>query len=115
MKTIKFRVYNHQTKVMFKHFPGARIDLGLSYFERNIKVSEPMQFTGLKDKNGKEIYEGDIIDHFAFYSTVIFEDGMFTTKNSANTQFCNCKQPLAYHDCSFMEVVGNIHENKDLL
>lgn len=73
------------------------------------------QYTGLKDKNGKEIYEGDIIEHYALYGYVVFENGMFSMSSNANTQFCNCKQPMAYHDVNEMEIIGNIYENPELL
>lgn len=73
------------------------------------------QYTGLKDKNGKEIYEGDIIDHFAVYGYVIFEDGMFTLNTSANNQFGNHKQPICYVDTTQCEVIGNTYENPELL
>ncbi len=71
-----------------------------------------MQYTGLKDKNGVEIYEYDVVENFAFRDVVIFDKGVFTTKNSKANKF-GTKQPLAVH--SEIEVIGNIYEDKHLL
>lgn len=60
-REIKFRVWNESEKKYFVPFDGARLDLALTYFEMNIKCGYPEQFTGLKDSNGKNIYEGDIL------------------------------------------------------
>lgn len=71
------------------------------------------QFIGLHDKNGKEIYEGDILKRESFTSWVI------TFNNSC---FCAANITMPYRpftlldvDMSQREVIGNIHENPELI
>ena len=77
------------------------------------------QFTGLHDKNGKEIYEGDILKTSIFFESstlphmgeVVYSDEYcsFATKNEGGTTlFCS-------HAINNREVTGNIHENPELL
>lgn len=69
-----------------------------------------MQYTGLKDENGREIYEGDIVRHAADEGVykVIFEDGGFYVKNLFEYDFQTINEyPL--------EVIGNIYEKPKLL
>jgi uncharacterized phage protein (TIGR01671 family) len=69
-----------------------------------------MQFTGLKDKNGKEIFEGDgIRDRAGRIRIVKFIDGCFT---ASNKYVDNC---LSADIDAFTEVIGNTYENPDLL
>ena len=69
-----------------------------------------MQYTGLKDKNGTEIYEGDVIRYnetnfdypdMGKVSAIEFDSGSFV--------------PVSEGYCVEIEVIGNIHENPELL
>jgi hypothetical protein len=69
---------------------------------------EIMQFTGLLDKNGKEIFEGDVVKLFGneTVSQVYFKDGSFLIDEPE-------KKTLLF--CILCEVIGNIHEHPELL
>lgn len=72
-----------------------------------------MQFTGLKDKNGKEIYEGDIVsDGFEKAIITWFKDEcQFLAFNKHELSGFNDPQVLG----EWAEVIGNIYENPELL
>lgn len=117
MREIKFRAWDKEYQEMKYNAEQAydgcgqlhAIDcFGQLLEEENYKV---MQYTGLKDKNGKEIYEGDIlltkdIEGEKYQTCVTYENGMFLSG----------EEPL-YDDVFLFEaeVVGNIYENPELL
>ncbi|MEC1543088.1 YopX family protein [Bacillus halotolerans] len=84
-------------------------------FAYRVRPETVGQYTGLKDKNGREIYEGDIvIDKRLNSAEVVFDDGCFCvigylgdlrTHPIRDSLFCGER----------FEVIGNIYENPELL
>ena len=85
------------------------------------------QYTGLKDENGKEIYEGDIIyfsydmfvgnfDTFIAKGKVVFEEGAFYVEVFENERTTKDEAYLLYTiNLDTIEVIGNIYDNPELL
>lgn len=77
---------------------------------------EIMQYIGLKDKNGKEIYEGDIIKADSF-NPKIYEIKYYVTGFYAFNPKSSYLEIDSFHSsegCEF-EIIGNIYENPELL
>jgi len=70
-----------------------------------------MQFTGLKDKNGKEIYEGDIV-HYFFMGKEWIEPILWQMINSMENSFSGFRIHGCWANC---EIIGTIYENPELL
>lgn len=112
MREIKFRqFYNGRMEHV-----GFITENGCEFFRgfpnSNRDKFPVMQYTGLKDKNGVEIYEGDIveittIDNFTHHPISISKE--VVSFNESTARFDN-----AIHFCG-VEVIGNIHQNPELL
>lgn len=117
MRNLKFRAWSKREEVMRDviaiNFHTCRIAYWGEYVEYiHIDFSDVilLQYTGLKDKNGKEIYEGDIIE-FNWLGInkceIIFDNGSFCPKGWSY-------KTLAYPKTD-IKIIGNIYENPDLL
>jgi uncharacterized phage protein (TIGR01671 family) len=91
------------------------------YCENGIIWEEPdfnkcvlMQYTGLKDKNGKKIYEGDIFDGGVVVAWNNGMSGYYVTKNGEGFHLSH-EQHVLNGRIKHREVIGNIYENPELM
>lgn len=133
MREIKYRVWTGDTMLqvvklnLLKRPNGEYMELGQGYFLNGLRKGENVKFsmnsvkfleyTGLKDKSGTEIYEGDILNrnlHWGFY--VGFKDGCFVSSPLETVQRNNWEHPpLKNLDFRHWEVIGNVYENPELI
>ena len=109
-REIKFRVWDNVD------YMSSPFNLhGLMFSEIEFTTDCPiMQFTGLLDKNGKEIYEGDIVKGVTGYIfKIVFSDGSFMILSGLKHPEKN-KTFLIYNP-DFIEIIGNIYQNPELL
>lgn len=149
MREIKFRAWDSCTKTMlssefsewddfFINPDGVilrMVESGVWETYRDTRdVSDElivMQYTGLKDKNGKEVYEGDIIIHCVEYGQnqfrdeikgdVYFKDGCYYVNSNVSDRDGYFHKKISEVVSDFMpkkyscEIIGNIYENPELL
>ena len=108
MREIKFRAWNASERKMTTPFAWVNESNLLSTCMCSAPTHELMQFTGMHDKNGVPIYEGDILEDDEHYMSYVF--------------WCDDSHMWAYSDvgglCDMpndIKVIGNIHQHAYLL
>jgi len=115
MREIKFRAWHKTLLIMipfeeiYAEFQTVRPVMLKEIIE--YEKYELLQYTGLHDKNGKEIYEGDIVKYRGWISwgemKVVFSDGSFMVENhNLNANLINEFD---------IKIIGNIYSNPELL
>jgi uncharacterized phage protein (TIGR01671 family) len=114
MRLLKLRVWDRTEKRF--HYGGSCRELGENQWFFGLPIPHPddcelMQFTGVIDNNGTEIYEGDVVAYYQNglreISRIIFSDGMFRMERSS-VDLQN------WVDRNELEVIGNIYSTPAL-
>ena len=106
MREIKFNFYDNITKKYIR-WEESNASMSMSAFITHEHL-EFLQYTGLKDKNGRDIYEGDITDLGVIYHI----NGCFMVGVEEDI---NKSHVLPYGVYKGFSVIGNIYENPELL
>lgn len=130
MREIKFRYrYSDGKNWMVKVFTIEQIENGEPFevlsdspLLKGYKFIGRDQYTGLKDKSGKEIYEGDIVTvpsgysgdrHYGSVNAIVkYEEHEFTLHNPLDKDGFVWQNEFSWND---LRVIGNIYENPELL
>ena len=127
MRTIKFRAWDLRSRRKNKWIKNFNVTydgrvesmvdtttLGGSDPHTYDKV-ELMQYTGLKDKNGKEIYEGDVLQAYNFLGEKLEKYQVVWELNGFHYKKDLKSDSSVYLHKDLVEVVGNVYENSELI
>lgn len=114
---------NSRCNINYKDFIITNEDNGEHYFPIS-DLSSLGQYTGLKDKNGKQIFEGDILEYIGkrkdnmnkvYHRKVVFHKGMFALLSKELPAYSALNYHCMEDGRSAWSVIGNIHDNPELI
>ncbi len=119
----KFRAWDKETQslryVLVVDRLNDLVDLDSGLIERQFDEVEIMQSTGLKDKNGVEIFEGDIVvnqyGNVGYVAYLQQEAGFVVVLKKSDYRLGHRNTGESYDVTTNHEVIGNIHSNPELL
>ncbi|OEZ16914.1 YopX family protein [Campylobacter jejuni] len=120
LQDFDFRIWDKDEKCFLDPYTKSRAVVKNLPNEKLLNLEIEL-WTGFYDKNGKKIYEGDILYYFkdcsegeVFKYQVLFKEGAFYLFESYDG-FVDDEDLIAEFDLKELQVMGNIHENKELL
>lgn len=112
----KCRIYCHETQEMVVANDYEELsELFMALYADDSLYSEPMQSTGLFDKNGDDIFEGDVVEVFDSRYAVFYDNENASFRLKPRDKRWNTDYMSNYaHEASF-EIIGDIYQNQELL
>lgn len=119
MREIKFRFWDFKEMIYWDKINKEHCYYYLANLRNERSYIIPMQYTGLLDMNGKEIYEGDILGKYGQDHPCGEYISFVEWKSDKGEWYLNktwiSGQRNLWRWCCRMEVIGNIYENPELL
>ena len=110
-REIKFRAWyeNKMHRVISYHIESGMVTIPLMRFPftQDVVPDAIIEYTGLNDNNGKEIYEGDLVKLYEADYSVIWKDGAYHLSYPGSNQ---CGNQFTQDRAKRFEVIGNIYE-----
>lgn len=73
------------------------------------------QYTGVIDKNGKKVFEGDVVEYAGSCGEIVFVERRGAFMSRERDMYCEWLSNLPQYGTGIVEIIGNIYDNKEIL